>query len=101
MDGMEDMDSFYESEEGEEAGEETPMTEEGQPPKDSSIIIPPMAAGDRDLKEGDTITLKIVGSGKNGFQAVFVTEAAEGMEKEDGYPDPGAEIDAMAVEPSA
>ena len=100
MDGMEDMDSFYEGEEEDGSDKETPLTEKGQPPKDSSIIIPPMAAGDMDLKEGDTITLKIVGSGKHGFKAMLMPRAAKELEKEDEYPDPGADIDAMAVEPS-
>lgn len=90
-DGMEDV----ELEETEEISEDTevPLTEEGEPesPAMAQVRIPAAALG-REVKAGETITLKVISSDDDGVSATVVEADATGS---DDYEEAGPIFDRM------
>lgn len=89
-DGMEDVELEADMEEMSAEGE-TPMAEEGEPAVAGPIHIPAAALG-RQVRPGETITVRVVAADENGAQ-VEVVEA----EESGGYEEAGAAFDRMAT----
>lgn len=79
--------------------QEEPMTEEGAPEARDTVTIPLSMLGDREPREGETITMKVVATGPDGVE-VMVSEAPgeTGETGEDGYQEAGPQIDQMAAQ---
>lgn len=76
---------------------ETPMAEEGTPEYEESISLP-LSAFREPPEEGDVLSVRVVNIG-NGRVEVTINERPEPESESDpeDYPEPNAEIDAMAA----
>ena len=100
MQGFEDMpdDEAAEAPESDSA-DETPLTEEGQhEPVPELVSIPASMLGDRQMKAGERLMLKIVSVDGENVQAAVINGDDMGMGMGDGYSEPGAELDSMAAQ---
>lgn len=88
MDGMAGLEDAAPSE------TEQPMTEDGTPETTESISIPRAALGSRDVKEGDTIRMKVTAVTDDGVQAEVADDKETGK-AEGEYQEPNAAMDKM------
>lgn len=98
MIGHEDDASISETEAAEPEATETPLTEENAPDEDeTTVAISSGALNGKEVKEGQTITMKVVSVDDEGVRAVVVTDEGE-PESGEGYQEAGPQFDQMAAD---